>query len=42
MGTTSTPRIAVVGAGLGAAAAALLQKAGFNVDVYEQALGFSA
>lgn len=41
MGTTSTPRIAVVGAGLGAAAAALLQKAGFNVDVYEQALGFS-
>jgi 6-hydroxynicotinate 3-monooxygenase len=36
------PRIAVVGAGLGgAAAAALLSKAGFNVHVYEQALSFS-
>ncbi|MBD1588778.1 FAD-dependent monooxygenase [Pseudomonas typographi] len=36
------PRIAVIGAGLGgAAAAALLQKSGFTVDVYEQAPGFS-
>ncbi|WP_279483607.1 FAD-dependent monooxygenase [Aureimonas sp. SK2] len=35
-------RIAVVGAGLGGvAAAALLQKAGFQVDVYEQAPAFS-
>ena len=35
-------RIAVVGAGLGGvAAAALLQKAGFAVDVYEQAPAFS-
>lgn len=42
MGTTSTPRIAVVGAGLGgAAAAALLQQAGFKVDVYEQSAEFS-
>ncbi len=37
-----TKRIAVVGAGLGgAAAAALLQRAGFTVDVYEQAPAFS-
>lgn len=37
-----TPKIAVVGAGLGgAAAAALLQQAGFQVDVYEQAPEFS-
>lgn len=36
------PRIAVIGAGLGgAAAAALLQKSGFSVDVYEQAPAFS-
>lgn len=42
MGKTSTPRIAVVGAGLGgAAAAALLQQAGFKVDVYEQSAEFS-
>lgn len=42
MGTISTPRIAVVGAGLGgAAAAALLQQAGFKVDVYEQSAEFS-
>jgi len=35
-------RIAIIGAGLGGtAAAALLQKAGFNVKVYEQAPGFS-
>jgi 6-hydroxynicotinate 3-monooxygenase len=35
-------KIAIVGAGLGgAAAAALLQKAGFNVDIYEQAPAFS-
>ena len=37
-----TQKIAVVGAGLGgAAAAALLQQAGFDVDVYEQAPEFS-
>ena len=37
-----SPRIAVIGAGLGgAAAASLLQKAGFNVHLYEQAPGFS-
>ncbi|POC75450.1 6-hydroxynicotinate 3-monooxygenase, partial [Vibrio vulnificus] len=36
------PRIAVVGAGLGGAAAAgLLQKAGFTVDLYEQSPAFS-
>ena len=36
------PRIAVIGAGLGgAAAAALLEQAGFNVRVYEQAPAFS-
>lgn len=35
-------RIAIVGAGLGGAAAgALLQKAGFKVDIYEQAPAFS-
>lgn len=35
-------KIAIVGAGLGGAAAAtLLQKAGFQVDVYEQAPAFS-
>jgi 6-hydroxynicotinate 3-monooxygenase len=37
-----SPRIAVIGAGLGgAAAAALLHKAGFNVKLYEQAPLFS-
>jgi 2-polyprenyl-6-methoxyphenol hydroxylase and related FAD-dependent oxidoreductases len=37
-----TQKIAIVGAGLGgAAAAALLQQAGFDVDVYEQAPEFS-
>lgn len=37
-----TQRIAIVGAGLGGAAAAgLLQQAGFQVDVYEQAPEFS-
>ena len=37
-----TQRIAIVGAGLGgAAAAALLQQAGFEVDIYEQAPEFS-
>lgn len=37
-----SPRIAVIGAGLGgAAAAALLHKAGFNVKLYEQAPAFS-
>jgi 6-hydroxynicotinate 3-monooxygenase len=37
-----TPRIAVIGAGLGgAAAAALLHQAGFNVRLYEQAPAFS-
>lgn len=35
-------RIAVIGAGLGGAAAgALLQRMGFDVDVYEQANQFS-
>ena len=35
-------KIAVIGAGLGGAAAArLLQNAGFDVDVYEQAPEFS-
>ncbi|ATA18395.1 MAG: FAD-dependent monooxygenase [Gibbsiella quercinecans] len=39
---SSNQRIAVIGAGLGgAAAAALLQKAGFKVDVYEQSPAFS-
>lgn len=38
----STPTIAVIGAGLGgASAAALLQKAGFDTQVYEQAEAFS-
>jgi len=38
----STPRIAVVGAGLGGACtAALLQREGFDVQVYEQAPSFS-
>ena len=38
----STQKIAIVGAGLGGAAAAtLLQQAGFDVDVYEQAPEFS-
>jgi 6-hydroxynicotinate 3-monooxygenase len=38
----STQKIAIVGAGLGGAAAAtLLQKAGFHVDIYEQAPEFS-
>ena len=38
----NTQKIAIVGAGLGGAAAAtLLQKAGFQVDVYEQAPEFS-
>jgi 6-hydroxynicotinate 3-monooxygenase len=37
-----TTKIAVVGAGLGGmTAAGLLQKAGFSVDVYEQASAFS-
>jgi 6-hydroxynicotinate 3-monooxygenase len=37
-----SPRIAVIGAGLGgAAAAALMEKAGFNVKLYEQASSFS-
>lgn len=37
-----TPRIAIVGAGLGGACtASLLQKAGFHVDVFEQASAFS-
>ncbi|SHN61792.1 FAD-dependent monooxygenase [Bradyrhizobium erythrophlei] len=37
-----TPRIAIVGAGLGGACtASLLQKAGFHVDVFEQAPVFS-
>jgi 6-hydroxynicotinate 3-monooxygenase len=37
-----SPRIAVIGAGLGgAAAASLLDQAGFNVRVYEQAPGFA-
>ncbi len=37
-----TPRIAVIGAGLGgAAAAALLHKAGYNVRIYEKAPVFS-
>ena len=39
---SNSPRIAVVGAGLGGAAtAALLLQEGFNVRVYEQAPGFS-
>ena len=38
----STQKIAIVGAGLGGAAAAtLLQQAGFDVDIYEQAPEFS-
>ncbi|HEY0285514.1 MAG TPA: FAD-dependent monooxygenase [Pseudomonas sp.] len=38
----NTQKIAIVGAGLGGAAAAtLLQKAGFTVDIYEQAAEFS-
>jgi 6-hydroxynicotinate 3-monooxygenase len=37
-----SPRIAIIGAGLGgAAAAALMEKAGFNVKLYEQAPAFS-
>jgi 6-hydroxynicotinate 3-monooxygenase len=37
-----SPRIAIIGAGLGGAAAAvLMQKAGFNVKLYEQAPAFS-
>ena len=40
--TTTKPSIAVIGAGLGgAAAAALLQKAGYPTQVYEQAPEFS-
>jgi 6-hydroxynicotinate 3-monooxygenase len=39
---SSTPRIAIVGAGLGGACAAvLLQKSGFQVDVFEQAPAFT-
>ncbi|MFZ4833346.1 FAD-dependent monooxygenase [Rouxiella sp. Mn2063] len=39
---SSNKKIAVIGAGLGgAAAAALLQKAGFHVDIYEQSPSFS-
>lgn len=39
---SSEQKIAIVGAGLGGAAAgALLQKAGFKVDIYEQAPAFS-
>ncbi|QKJ86867.1 6-hydroxynicotinate 3-monooxygenase [Paramixta manurensis] len=39
---SSQQKIAVIGAGLGgAAAAALLQKAGFQVDLYEQSPSFS-
>ena len=39
---SSQPRIAIVGAGLGgAAAAALMAQAGLNVRVYEQAPSFS-
>ncbi len=39
---SKSKKIAVIGAGLGGAAAArLLQNAGFDVDVYEQAPGFS-
>lgn len=39
---TKTPRIAVIGAGLGGAAAgALLQQAGYDTRVYEQAPAFS-
>lgn len=38
----TTQKIAIVGSGLGGAAAAtLLQKAGFHVDIYEQAPAFS-
>jgi len=38
----STQKIAIVGAGLGGAAAAtLLQQAGFDVDIFEQAPEFS-
>jgi 6-hydroxynicotinate 3-monooxygenase len=38
----SKPRIAIVGAGLGGtAAAALMQRAGYSVRLYEQAPGFS-
>ncbi|KQT55214.1 MULTISPECIES: FAD-dependent monooxygenase [unclassified Aureimonas] len=39
---SQSPRIAIVGAGLGGAcAASLIQKAGFQVDVFEQAPEFS-
>ena len=39
---STSPRIAIVGAGLGGAAtAALLLKEGLNVRVYEQAASFS-
>ena len=39
---SNNPRIAIVGAGLGGACAAvLLQKAGFQVDVFEQAPAFT-
>lgn len=35
-------KIAIVGAGSGAAAATLLQQAGFDVEVFEQAPEFTA
>src|SRR5690606_5227434 len=39
---STSPRIAIIGAGLGGtAAAALMAKAGFNVVLYEQAPAFS-
>lgn len=42
MSNNPNPKIAVVGAGLGgAAAAALLQKAGFDVEIFEQSNEFS-